>query len=63
MIDDALMILPLYTPSHQGVRVEPVLETLHTLRDAIALLGPDEECPFQPFVYNKLIIDRATSHA
>ncbi len=58
MTDDALMILPRYAPSHQGVRVEPVLETLHTLRDAIALLGPDDECPFQPFVYNKLILER-----
>jgi uncharacterized protein len=58
MIDDALMILPQFTPSYQGVRVEPVLETLHTLRDAIALLGPEEECPFHPFVYNKLILER-----
>ncbi|HLY96389.1 MAG: hypothetical protein ACM3W8_05220 [Sideroxydans sp.] len=62
-IDDALMILPQYTPSHLGIRVEPVLETLHTLRPAISLLAPDDECPFQPFVYNKLIIDHSTIHA
>lgn len=63
LIDDALMILPQYAPSHQGIRVEPILETLHTLRPVISLLAPDDECPFQPFVYNKLIIDRITSHA
>lgn len=54
-LDDALMVLPQYKPAHMGVMVEPVLETLHTLRPAIALLGPDDECPFQPFVYNKLM--------
>jgi uncharacterized protein len=63
LIDDALMILPQYAPSHQGIRVEPILETLHTLRPVISLLAPDDECPFQPFVYNKLIIDRTASHA
>ncbi len=57
-LDDALMVLPLYKPSHMGIMVEPVLETLHMLRPAIALLGPDDACPFQPFVYNKLIFDR-----
>lgn len=61
-IDDALMILPQYSPSHLGIMVEPVLETLQTLRPAIALLGPEDECPFQPFVYNKLILDRSASH-
>ncbi len=62
-IDDALMVLPQYAPSHLGIRVEPILETLHTLRPVISLLAPDDECPFQPFVYNKLIIDHAFSHA
>lgn len=57
-IDDALMVLPQYSPSHMGIRVEPVLETLHTLRPAIALLGADDPCPFQPFVYNKLLFDQ-----
>lgn len=63
LIDDALMILPQYAPSHQGIRVEPILETLHTLRPVISLLAPDDECPFQPFVYNKLTIDRTSIHA
>lgn len=57
-LDDALMVLPQYAPSHLGIRVEPLLETLHDLRPAIALLPDDAECPFQPFVYNKLIFDR-----
>ncbi len=57
-IDDALMVLPQYNPSHLGIKVEPVLETLHTLRDAISLLGADAPCPFQPFVYNKLVFER-----
>lgn len=62
-IDDALMILPQYAPSHLGIRVEPILETLQTLRPVISLLAADDECPFQPFVYNKLIIDHTFSHA
>lgn len=57
-LDDALMYLQQFTPSHMGIMVEPVLETLHRLRPAIALLGPDDACPFQPFVYNKLVFDR-----
>lgn len=57
-IDDALMVLPQYNPGHLGIRVEPVLETLHALRPAIALLGADDPCPFHPFVYNKLVFDR-----
>lgn len=63
LIDDALMILPQYAPSHHGIMVEPILETLHTLRPVISLLAPDDEYPFQPFVYNKLILDRTASHA
>jgi hypothetical protein len=63
LIDDALMILPQYAPSHHGIRVEPILETLHTLRPVIGLLAPDAECPYLPFVYNKLIIDHSTIHA
>jgi hypothetical protein len=57
LIDDALMMLPQYLPSHQRIKVEPVIETLHTLRSTIALLGPEDEYPFQPFVYNKLMFD------
>ncbi len=57
-LDDALMYLPQFTPSHMGIMVEPILETLQTLRPAIALLGPDDACPFQPFVYNKLVFVR-----
>jgi uncharacterized protein len=63
LIDDALMILPQYAPIHHGIMVEPILETLHNLRPVISLLAPDDEYPFQPFVYNKLIIDRTASHA
>ena len=63
LIDDALMILPQYAPIHHGIMVEPILETLHNLRPVISLLAPDDEYPFQPFVYNKLILDRTASHA
>lgn len=58
-IDDALMVLPLYKPAHMGIMVEPVLETLHTLRPAIALLGANDPCPFQPLVYNKLMFEKS----
>lgn len=57
LLDDALMVLNQYQPSHLGVKVEPILETLQTLRPAIAALAPDDDCPFQPFVYNKLILE------
>lgn len=57
LLDDALMVLNQYQPSHLGVKVEPILETLQTLRPAIAVLAPDDDCPFQPFVYNKLILE------
>ena len=63
LLDDALMVLPQYAPSHQGIRIEPILETLHRLRPAISLLGPDDECPFQPFVYNRLVFERDMSNA
>lgn len=62
-LDDALMILPQYKPGYMGIMVEPVLETLHTLRPVISLLGRDDPCPFQPFVYNKLMFDRNQSNA
>ncbi len=63
MLDDALMVLPQYAPSYQGILIAPILETLHNLRPVISLLGPDDECPFQPFVYNKLMFDRELHHA
>lgn len=55
-IDDALMILPQYTPCHLGIMVEPVLETLHNLRTTIAPLGANDEYPYQHFDFNKLVL-------
>lgn len=61
MIDDALVWLAAYAPSHQGVAVEPVLQTLTELRPWLVGLPPDAECPIQPFVYRKFRLTRAVA--
>lgn len=56
LLDDALMVLPQYTPSHLGIMVEPVLETLHNLRPTIAHLGANDEYPNQHLDFNSLVL-------
>lgn len=56
LLDDALMVLPQYSPSHLGIMIEPVLETLHTLRPTIALLGANDEYPYQHVDFHKLVL-------
>jgi hypothetical protein len=56
LLDDALMVLPQYSPSHLGVMVEPVLETLHNLRPIIAPLGANDEYPYQHLDFKKLVL-------
>lgn len=58
MIDDAMVWLAPYTPSHQGVAVEPVLQTMAELRPQLVGLPPFAECPVQPFVYRKFRLTR-----
>ena len=53
MLDDALVVLSTYRPSHLGVRVQPILDSLLELRPLLAGLAPEAECPMQPFVYRK----------
>jgi hypothetical protein len=61
MIDDATIFLAPYVPSHQGVAVEPVLQSLAELRPMLVGLPPDAQCPMQPFVYRKFRLTRATA--
>jgi hypothetical protein len=61
MLDDALVVLAKYVPSRQGVAVEPVLETLASLRPLLVGLEPDAECPLQPFACNKFRFERAAA--
>lgn len=51
VLDDAVLQLSLYKPSHLGVRVQPILDTLQELKPLIATAAPDDDCPMQPFVY------------
>lgn len=51
MLDDALVVLSKYRPFFLGVRVDPIVATLHELRPTLAALGPDDEFPCSPFVY------------
>lgn len=61
MIDDAMVVLAPYVPSHQGVAVEPVLQSLAELRPMLVGLPPDAACPVQPFVYRKFRLARAVA--
>ena len=61
MIDDAAIFLSPYVPSHQGVAVEPVLQSLAELRPLLVGLAPDAACPIQPFVYRKFRLTRAVA--
>ncbi len=61
MIDDAMVFLAPYVPSHQGVAVEPVLQSLAELRPMLVGLPPDAACPMQPFVYRKFRLARAVA--
>ncbi len=53
MLDDALLLLGRFRPAFLGVSLEPIVETLQTLRPTIVALGPCDEFPLQPFVYRK----------
>ncbi len=54
MVDDALRVLPDYSPSYRGVEVGPVLDTLRILRPMLDGLAPEDDCPMQPFTFNPL---------
>lgn len=56
LLDDALMVLPQYSPMHLGIMIDPVLETLHRLRPIIAPLGANDEYPSQHLDFNKLVL-------
>ena len=61
MLDDAMVFLTPYGPSHQGVAVTPVLDTLAELRPMLVGLPPQAPCPVQPFVYRKFRLARAVA--
>ena len=59
MVDDALIALGKYRPRFMGVRIDPIIGTLQTLRPLIASLPADGENPMFPFVYAKFEHDGA----
>jgi len=59
MVDDALIALGKYRPRFMGVRIDPIIGTLQTLRPLIASLPADCENPMFPFVYAKFEHDGA----
>jgi hypothetical protein len=59
MVDDALVALGKYRPRFMGVRIDPIIDTLQTLRPLIASLPADGENPMFPFVYAKFEHDGA----
>lgn len=59
MVDDALIALGKYRPRFMGVRIDPIIDTLQTLRPLIASLPADGENPMFPFVYAKFEHDGA----
>lgn len=59
MADDALAMLPNYLPAYRGLEVEPVLATLRVLRPLLDGLDPEDDCPMQPFVFNRLKYGKA----
>ena len=61
MLEDAQVFLTPYGPSHQGVAVDPVLQTLAELRPWLVGLPPRASCPVQPFVYRKFRLARAVA--
>jgi len=54
-----MIFLAAYVPSHQGVAVEPVLQSVAELRPLLVGLPPDAPCPMQPFVYRKFRLAKA----
>jgi len=58
VLDDALVVLGKYRPAFLGVKVDPILATLHELRPLLAGLAPEDECPLYPFVYAKFDFSR-----
>lgn len=54
LADDALAMLPEYLPAYRGMEVEPVLATLRVLHPLLNGVGPDDDCPMRPFVFNRL---------
>jgi hypothetical protein len=53
--DDAREALTTFAPAYQGVEVGPILETLRFLRPLLNGLRPDDDCPMQPFVFNRFV--------
>jgi hypothetical protein len=55
LADDAMKALTSFAPAHRGVEVGPILETLGVLRPLLNGLSPEDECPMQPFVFNRFV--------
>lgn len=60
MVDDALEVLPQFGPVCHGIHVDPIIDSLLTLRPLLQGIAPDAACPLQPFACHKLKYDAAT---
>jgi hypothetical protein len=59
MIDDAMLALGRFRPSHLGVEVAPIVDALAELRPFLVGLAPDAQCPLWPFTYPRFPHRRA----
>lgn len=57
LLDDALEVLRDYLPSHRGLRVAPMLESLRALQPLLAGIAPDAPCPMEPFSCRPLVYE------
>lgn len=59
LLDDAVIVLGKYRPRFLGVHVDPIIETLCTMRPLIAALPADGQNPMFPFIYAKFEYSQA----
>ena len=55
LADDAMDALTSFEPTYHGVEITPILETLGALRPLLNGLSPEDDCPMQPFVFNRFV--------
>ncbi len=55
LADDAVNVLTSFETAHRGVEIAPILETIKVLRPLLNGLSPEDDCPMQPFVFNRFV--------
>ena len=59
MAEDALKVLPKFSPVYHGIHVNPIIEDIQVLLPYLQGIATDAACPMKPFGYNKLKYDVA----